>query len=129
MIEPNDSQTLIGSIVALVMALGYWIRNRKPQEDKLIASAAADVGIIERLAQECQRLSAQNEILAHNLHSFQLNLLTFQTENQKLALENNALKEENLSLREEIMELRKEVQELSFELMKMRKPECRNCPY
>ena len=109
---------VIGSIVTVVMALGWYLRNKKPQEDKALASIGADIGIIERLERECRRLSEQNDKLANSLNTFQLQILSLQTENAKLHLEGNALREENLSLREEIMELRKEVQELGQELLK-----------
>ncbi len=127
MLQPDDAKTVVGGLVTVIMAAAYWLRIKKPQEDKLIAAASADISIIERLERECKRLSEQNEKLANSLNAFQLQILTFQTENQKLAFENNALREENLSLREEIMELRKEVHELSSELMKIRGKECPGC--
>lgn len=110
---------LIGTLTTIVLAAGWWLRNKKPQEDRGIAAATAEVGIIEQLRSECKRLSEQNAKLAESLNKFQLQIMDLQTENMKLHREANAFREENLSLREEIVELRKELQDLGAEVLKM----------
>ena len=129
-----DATTALGTLTTAVIGAALWLRKLKPvfAKDELAAKAAeADIGVIERLERECQRMSEQNTKLADNLNRFQLQIITFQTENQKLSLENNSLKEENLSLREEIMDLRKEVAELTQMVMKVQtmSPECLRCPH
>ncbi len=120
--------TLIGGLVSAIIAGALALRKMKPvfAKDDLAAKAAeADIGVIERLERECNRMSAQNDTLANSLNQFQLQLVTFHTENQKLAMENNALKEENLSLREEIIELKREISDLTKMVMELerRKPD------
>jgi predicted RNase H-like nuclease (RuvC/YqgF family) len=124
----------LGTAIAAIIAMAITFKKMKPGfalDEKVVAAAAADNGIIERLERESKRLSDQNDKLANNLNAFQLQIVTFQTENQKLSFENNALKEENMSLREEIMELRREVQELGKELLRIQRdmPNCQLCPH
>lgn len=123
----------VGTIAGILITGAIWLRKLKPSfavDDKLVAAANADTGIIERLEKECERLADQNTKLANLLNDFQtkngelirdfqMQLLKFQTENQKLAFENNALREENLSLREEIVELRSESSKLRNEITEL----------
>ena len=56
----------IGAFVGVAVVAALWIRKLKPSwavDDKLVAAANADVGIIGRLEREAKRLADQNESL------------------------------------------------------------------
>ena len=124
----------LGTLTSALIGAAFWLRKMKPTfaKDDLAAKAAeADMGVIERLEKQCDRLAEQNGTLATSLNQFQLQIITLQTENNKLSMENAALRDENLSLREEIMDLRKEVAELTKTVMDMQKmsPACFTCQH
>ena len=132
MIQENVGGAL-GGAISVILGAALYMKRMKPTfalDEKVVATVAADNGIIDRLERESKRLSEQNDKLANSLNAFQIQLLTFQTENQKLSFENTALKEENFSLREEIVELRSEVNALGKELLRIQQniPNCYTCP-
>lgn len=99
---------VIGALVTAILSIGWWVRKQKPGialDDKVVAAAQADVGIIQRLEKEANRLADQNNILAEQLNRLQLELMKLSTENAKLHLEIVGLREENSDLRKELKEL------------------------
>lgn len=98
----------IGAFVGVAIVAALWIRRLKPNwavDDKLVAAATADIGIIARLEREAKRLADQNEVLAKSVSGLQVEVTKLVAENAKLHNEVQLLRDENQSLREEIREL------------------------
>lgn len=107
---------LVGTLVAAIVAGALWLRKLKPSlavDDKLAAAATADIGIIERLTKEADRLAAQNGILANQLNELQNQIFRLREENSRLQNEVNSMREENEELRRDLRELTDTLNEMS----------------
>jgi FtsZ-binding cell division protein ZapB len=114
---------VVGALSAFVGFAAFLMRKIKPglaNDDVSIAGSKADLGIIQRLEKECDRLAAQNTELADSVNRLQLETVKLSTENSKLHLEIIGLREENAELRRENKEMRKEREELMQEMIELK---------
>jgi FtsZ-binding cell division protein ZapB len=123
--EPSgfSNGEVIGGLTGFVAVAAYFMRKLKPgfaNDEVSIAGSKADVGIIKRLGDECDRLAAQNTELAESVNRLQLETVKLSTENSKLHLEIIGLREENAELRRENKEMRKEREELMTEMAELK---------
>jgi FtsZ-binding cell division protein ZapB len=122
--EPSFSNgEVVGGLTGFVAVAAYFMRKLKPgfaNDDVSVAGSKADLGIIDRLTKECDRLSTQNGELADSVNRLQLETIKIATENSKLHIEIQALREENAELRRENKEMRREREELMTEMVELK---------
>lgn len=109
----------LGGAISVIVGAALYMKRMKPTfalDDKVVAAAAADNGIVDRLEKESKRLAEQNDVLAGSVNRLQLETIKLSTENSKLHMEILGLREENAELRRENKEMRKERDELMEEM-------------